>query len=95
MVTVELPVAAVLLAESVNTLVVALVVLKDGVTPAGNPDAVKVTAPVNPLIGVTVMPIFGLVALVVPGLMATMLGEAERLKSGAAAALTLSETVVV
>jgi len=50
---------------------------------------------VNPLIGVTVMPIFGLVALVVPGLMATMLGEAERLKSGAAAALTLSETVVV
>ena len=93
----EVPGAAVLLAVNVSVLVlVAGCGLNDAVTPAGRPDdAARVTPPVNPLIGVTVMPIFGLVALVVPGLMATMLGEAERLKSGAAAALTLSETVVV
>ena len=80
MVTVELPVAAVLLAESVNTLVVALVVLKDGVTPAGNPDAVKATVPVNPFVGVTVMVLFPLPPC---GTVAGDTGEAERLKSAA------------
>ena len=80
MVTVELPVAAVLLAESVNTLVVALVVLKDGVTPAGNPDAVKATVPVNPFVGVTVMVLFPLPPC---GTVAGDNAEAERLKSAA------------
>jgi len=84
-VTVEVPVATVLLAESVNTLVVALVVLKDGVTPAGNPDAVKATVPVNPLVGVTVMVLFPLPPC------ATVAGEAERLKSAAAGAAIVYE----
>ena len=92
MVTVELPAAAVLLAENVNTLVVALVVLKDGVTPAGNPDAVKATVPVNPFVGVTVMVLFPLPPC---GTVAGDTGEAERLKSGGAAASTLSIIVVV
>jgi len=80
MVTVELPAAAVLLAENVNTLVVALVVLKDGVTPAGNPDALKATVPVNPFVGVTVMVLFPLPPC---GTVAGDNAEAERLKSAA------------
>jgi len=63
--------AAVLLTESVNTLVVALVVLKDGVTPAGNPD---------PFVGVTVMVLFPLPPC---GTVAGDNAEAERLKSAA------------
>ena len=50
-VTVEVPAAAVLLAESVNT----CVVLKDAVTPVGRPDAAKATVPVKPFTGVTLM----------------------------------------
>ena len=63
MVTVELPVAAVVLAVNVSVLVlVAGFGLNDAVTPAGRPDdAVRVTPPVNPLIGVTVMVLFPLV----------------------------------
>jgi len=67
MVTVELPVAAVLLAVNVSILVlVAGFGLNEAVTPVGRPDAARVTAPVNPLIGFTMMVLFGLVALVVP-----------------------------
>src|ERR1700727_1609700 len=55
-VTVEGPVAAVLLAVSVNTLVVAVLVgLNDAVTPAGRPEAASATLPVNPPVGVTVI----------------------------------------
>ena len=72
--------AAVLLTESVNTLVVALVVLKDGVTPAGKPDALKATVPVNPFVGVTVMVLFPLPPC---GTVAGDNAEAERLKSAA------------
>ena len=59
--------AAVLLAVNVSVLVlVAGFGLNDAVTPVGRPDAARVTAPVNPLIGFTMMVLFGLVALVVP-----------------------------
>jgi hypothetical protein len=74
------PVAAVLLAASVITVVLP-VVLNEGVTPLGNPDAVKVTAPVNPFCGVTVSVLVPLA----PCTTVREVGEAERPKSGAAA----------
>ena len=86
-VTVEVPAAAVLLAESVNT----CVVLKDAVTPVGRPVAVNATVPVYPLTGVIVMVLVPLV----PWAMDKLLGDAESEKSGAAAALTLSAIGVV
>jgi hypothetical protein len=66
-------------------------VLKEAVTPVGRPDAVSATVPVNPGAGVMVM------VLVPndPSAMDKLAGDAERLKSGAATAITLSETVVV
>ena len=55
-VTVELPGVAVLLAVNVRVLVlVAGFALNDGVTPVGRPDAARVTLPVNPFVGVTVI----------------------------------------
>jgi hypothetical protein len=55
-VTVKVPVAAVLLAVNVNVLVV---VVLDGlnvaVTPLGNPEADKLTLPLKPFIGLTVI----------------------------------------
>ena len=87
MVTVELPAAAVLLAESVST----RAVLIDAVTPAGTPDAASATVPVNPFAGVMVIVLVPLD----PWPMDKLLGEAARLKSGAAVALTLSVIVVV
>lgn len=56
MVTVDVPVAAVLLAVSVSTLepVVGLVP-NAAVTPLGNPDAARVILPVNPHMSVTVI----------------------------------------
>jgi hypothetical protein len=55
-VTVEVPVAAVALAVSVKELVVvAEAGLKEAVTPLGRPDADKLTLPVNPFRGATVM----------------------------------------
>jgi len=55
-VTVDVPVAAVALAVSVKTLVVvAEAGLKDAVTPLGKPDADKLTLPVKPFRGATVM----------------------------------------
>jgi len=53
-VTVEVPVAAVLLAVSVKALVdVAGFGLKEAVTPLGRPEADKLTFPVKPFSGVT------------------------------------------
>jgi hypothetical protein len=50
MVTETVPVAAALLAVSVNVLVVVVLPgLNDAVTPLGRPDADKVTLPLNPL----------------------------------------------
>jgi hypothetical protein len=58
-VTVAVPVGAVLLAVSVNTLVpVVGLVPKAAVTPPGSPDAASVTLPVNPFLSETVMVVF-------------------------------------
>ena len=55
-VTVDVPVVAVLLAVRVRELVVvAEAGLKEAVTPLGRPDADKVTLPLNPFRGATVM----------------------------------------
>jgi hypothetical protein len=55
-VTIADPMLAALLAVSVNTLVPAVEFgLKDAVTPLGNPEAARVTVPVNPFAPVTVM----------------------------------------
>ena len=56
MVAVTVPVVAVLLAVSVKVLVVvAGLVLNASVTPLGKPEADKVTLPLKPFCGVTVM----------------------------------------
>ena len=77
MVTTNLPVVAVLVAERVIVLeVVAGCGLKTAVTPLGNPDADKVTLPLNPPCGV--------IAIVdapdPPCVIMTVLGEAESVK---------------
>ena len=82
-VTVEVPAAAVLLAVSVKELVVvADAGLKDAVTPLGEPDADKLTLPLNPLRGATVIVLEPLD----PWTTVRLPGDAERLKSGAVAA---------
>ena len=84
-VTVEVPVAAVALAVSVNRLVV---VVGSGtnaaVTPLGRPEAVRLTLPVKPLAGTTVMVLVPLP----PCAMLTLLGFAVRLKSAPATTVT-------
>jgi len=55
-VTVTVPMAAVLLAVSVNVLVLAVLLgLNAAVTPVGRPDADRLTLPLKPPCGVTVM----------------------------------------
>ena len=55
-VTVAVPVVAVLLAVRVKVLVFAVLVgLNDAVTPPGKPDADRLTLPLKPFCGVTVM----------------------------------------
>jgi hypothetical protein len=66
-------------------------VLRDAVTPVGRPEAVSATVPLNPFCGAMVMVLVPLD----PSAMDKLGGDAERLKSGVAAAVTLSETVVV
>jgi hypothetical protein len=91
-VTVDVPVVAVLPAVSVKELVVvAEVGLNVAVTPLGKPDADKLTVPVKPFWGPTVMVLEPLD----PWAMVKVPGDAERLKSGVAVALTVRETVVV
>jgi hypothetical protein len=75
-VTETVPVVAVPLAVSVKVLVVvAGFGLNDAVTPLGRPDADKLTLPLNPFCGVTV------IVLVPPApcTMLKLLGDAERL----------------
>jgi hypothetical protein len=56
MVTVAVPVVAAALAVNVTVLlVVVLPGLKDAVTPLGRPEADKLTLPLNPFTGLTVM----------------------------------------
>src|SRR6266849_6291260 len=81
MVTGKVPVVAVLLAVNVKALdPVVLVGLKVAITPLGSADADKLTLPLNPFCGVTVM----------------LLGEAARAKLGAGKVMdTLSKVAVV
>jgi hypothetical protein len=75
MVTVTVPVVAVLLAVSVNVLVaVAGLGPNEAVTPLGRPDADKLTLPLKPFCGVTVM----VLVPVAPCVAVTLLGDAER-----------------
>ena len=74
-VTVTVPVVAVLLAVSVNVLVLAVLLgLNDAVTPLGRPDADKLTLPLKPFCGVTVMVLEPLA----PCAIVKLLGDAER-----------------
>ena len=85
MVTVAVPAVAELLAVSDRTLVVVVLVgLKDAVTPLGSPEATKLTLPVKPPAGVTVMV---LVPAAPPGVIDRLLGAAERVKLGVTARL--------
>ena len=73
-VTETVPIAAVPLAVNVNVLVVlAGFGLNDAVTPLGRPDADKLTLPLNPFCGVTVIVLVPLV----PRTMLKLLGDAE------------------
>jgi hypothetical protein len=90
MVTVAVPVAAVLLAVSVNELApVVLVGLNDAVTPLGRPDADKLTLPLKPFWGVTVIAL----VLLEPCATVTLLGDAESEKLGGGAMGVLIETL--
>jgi hypothetical protein len=92
MVTVLVPVVAELLAVNVSVLVpVAGFGLNAAVTPLPKPLAHKVTLPAKPLVGWMVM-------VVVPcddRVMVKLVGEADSVKSPAAGAVTVNETVVV
>jgi len=91
-VTVTLPVVAVLLAVNVSVLVlVVLLGLNDGVTPLGRPDADRPTLPLKPFVGLIVIVLVPLL----PWVIVTMDGDAERLKFCWVAALTVRLTVVV
>jgi hypothetical protein len=92
MVTDAVPVVAVELAVNVTELVeVVGLVPKLAVTPEGKPEADKVTLPVNPPEGVTVTVLLPLL----PWTIVRLAGEAESVKLGVGAALTVSEIVVV
>lgn len=83
MVTVAVPVVALELAARVSTLLeVVGLVPKLAVTPDGNPEADKVTLPVKPPEGVTVMVLVPLL----PWVTLRLLGEAESEKFGVAVA---------
>jgi len=76
-VTVTVPVTAALLAVSVNVLVlVVLLGLNEAVTPLGRPDADKLTLPLKPFCGLTVMVLVPLA----PCVMLRLLGDVERVK---------------
>src|SRR4029077_4156693 len=90
-VTVDVPAAAVLLAASVNVLVlVVLMGLKDAVTPMGRPVADKLTLELKPFCGATVIVLVPLA----PCAIVTLLGDAESVKLGTGTAFTVRETVV-
>lgn len=89
-VTVEVPVAVVAPTISIKELVVvAEAGLNEAVTPLGSPDADKLTLPLKPFSGATVIVLEPLV----PCATVRLFGDAERLKF--AGTLTVRETVVV
>ena len=87
MVTVKVPMAALVLAVKVKVLVLEVLAgLNDAVTPPGRPEAERLTAPLNPLSGVTVMVLLTCAPCVTP----SPAGAAERVK--VAAGFTTSVT---
>jgi len=89
-VTVLVPGGAVLLAVSVNVLVlVVLLGLNDVVTPLGRPDADKVTLPLKPFCGLTVM----VLAPLPPCVIVTLPGEVKSEKLGAGGPGVVSDTL--
>jgi hypothetical protein len=73
-VIVTVPVVAVLLAVNVSVLVVAVLLgLNEAVTPLGRPDADKLTLPLKPFCGVTVM----VLAPLAPCTIVKLFGDAE------------------
>jgi hypothetical protein len=75
MVTVTVPVVAALLAVSVNVLVVVVGLgLNDAVTPLGRPEADKLTLPLKPFCGVTLIVLVPLP----PCVIVKLVGDAER-----------------
>jgi hypothetical protein len=89
-VIVTVPVVAVLLAVSVNELVLAVLLgLKDAVTPFGNPLADRLTLPLKPLWGETVIVLVPLV----PCVIVRLFGDAESEKFGGGATVVLTETL--
>jgi len=91
MVTVTVTGAAVVLAASVSVLAPAVLVgLNEAVTPLGRPEVDKVTLPLKPFCGVTVMVLVPLV----PWVIAKLLGNAESTKFGTGTGFTVRETVV-
>jgi hypothetical protein len=74
MVTGAVPEAAELLAVNVNVLVLEVLLgLNDAVTPLGKPDAAKLTLPLKPFCGLTVIVLVPLA----PCTIAKLLGDAE------------------
>ncbi len=87
MVTVEVPVVAVALAVRLRELVVLVGFgLNTAVTPLGRPEAFKLTLPLKPFTGTTVM----VLVLVPPCATLTEVGFAVRLKSAMATRFTLT-----
>lgn len=88
----NVPRVALPLAVRVSTLVDVVVEgLKLAVTPEGSPEAERLTDPVKPFSGVTVM----VLVLLRPRRMLSVLGEAESEKSATTGAFTVSVRVVV
>jgi hypothetical protein len=89
-VTETVPVAAVLLAVSVNVLVLAVLLgLNDAVTPLGRPDADKLTLALKPFCGVTVM----VLALLAPCAIVMLPDEVESEKFGGGGPGEVSDTL--
>ena len=87
MVTLAVPVVALLLAVRVNVLLlVAEAGLNDAVTPLGKPEAVRLTLPVKPFNAETEIVLVPLA----PCVIAKLEGDAERLKSAVAAGVNVA-----
>ncbi len=92
MMTVNVPVAAVLLALSVSVLAVAAGSgLNEAATPLGRPDADKLTLPLNPFSGVMAI----VLVPTVPCMMLRLPGDAERVKLGAAVTVSVAVWVAL